>query len=273
MYISDEAVLQMERQRAKLVEILKEKEVIIDDDATLEEAITKAEQIGQNDYFESFLNGTLSEIKLLNPLITTLGKLPFASSNTKLSKLYIPYIQSIIILTNDVTPMNALIHLYAPELTFLSGQYPLGYMSSIKNIILPKLNTVNFNCYGLISGDSSLERLIIPKLSTTNGNFQIGANSSIHTLDALGFAIRVVLSSLSILIFRNETNVFLLSSANNLPNIEEIYVPQSMLETYKTATNWSIYADRFIALEGSKYEAEDWYLDEEWYKTEEAVWQ
>lgn len=272
MYISDEAVLQMERQRAKLVEILKEKEVIIDDDATLEEAITKAEQIGQNDYFESFLNGTLSEIKLLNPLITTLGELPFASSNTKLSKLYIPYIQSIIILTNNIMPMNALIHLYAPELTLLSGKYPLGYMSSIKNIILPKLNTINFNCYGLINGDSSLERLIIPKLSTTSNNFQIGANSSIHTLDALGFAIRAVLSSLSILIFRNET-VFLLSSANNLPNIEEIYVPQSMLKKYKTATNWSIYADRFIALEGSKYEAEDWYLDEEWYKTEEAVWQ
>lgn len=33
-----------------------------------------------------------------------------------------------------------------------------------------------------------------------------------------------------------------------------IYVPSALLEEYKAATNWSVYADQFRAIEGSEYE-------------------
>ena len=56
------------------------------------------------------------------------------------------------------------------------------------------------------------------------------------------------------LILRNEVMHTLNGTSGYLsPTIENgtgfIYVPRNLLETYKTATNWSVYADQFRALE------------------------
>ena len=68
--------------------------------------------------------------------------------------------------------------------------------------------------------------------------------------------------NLKTLIYRRTSGVNSISSISLLPtNFQTygyLYVPQSMLESYKTATNWSTMADRIIKLEGTIYEDAYW---------------
>ena len=67
-------------------------------------------------------------------------------------------------------------------------------------------------------------------------------------------------TSLVALILRKTNQIYTLQNTNALTNTPivngtgYIYVPQALLETYKTASNWSTYANQIVAIEGSEYE-------------------
>ena len=62
----------------------------------------------------------------------------------------------------------------------------------------------------------------------------------------------IILRKADAITINGGTNTFTGSAIAN--GTGYIYVPSALLETYKTATNWSVYADRFRAIEGSEYE-------------------
>lgn len=56
-------------------------------------------------------------------------------------------------------------------------------------------------------------------------------------------------SALVALILRNRETVASLLRSNYIPSQTFVYVPQSMVDTYKKATNWSGLAGRILAIE------------------------
>lgn len=62
MYISDEAVLKMERTRAKLEQKLRDRGVYVEDGEDIASLIEKIDKIGSNDYFKGLLEKTATVI-------------------------------------------------------------------------------------------------------------------------------------------------------------------------------------------------------------------
>lgn len=106
---------------------------------------------------------------------------------------------------------------------------------------------------GMFRGCSSLEVLDFTWLTGIAGTWAYDGDNALRTL-----------------ILRRTDAVIPCNNANNLPPVfrnggagGEIYVPSSLIESYKTATNWSTAfawgTITFIAIEGSQYE--DYYAD------------
>jgi len=73
-------------------------------------------------------------------------------------------------------------------------------------------------------------------------------------------------ASIKILILRDTLSISTASvSLSTLFSDATIYVPQDLLNDYKSATNWSAIADQIVALEGTKYEQLDWWETEDWF--------
>lgn len=103
------------------------------------------------------------------------------------------------------------------------------------------------------SGCSSLKKLILPKLTYYNlQSFRADRKPPIVLLDILGSSgtssdlSLVDLSSLKYLVIRCETGVVSLDS--KIIGGVNIYVPDALVESYKTATNWSTYAEQIHPL-------------------------
>lgn len=273
--VDDKYILELERQRAKLVKILQSKGVLIDENSDLASAIKQVENIGQNDLLSDFIGGNLTEFELTDPNATQLGYNPFASIANIVTKLNLPYVENVKHIFSNTTGIQGsqLLHLNIPNLKTGSDYYELGNMPKLVNIVAPSLVSGRANDFGIIAGDLSLVRFVAPNY--INGCRLSGNSSPVLTLvdvSRINFEI-ITYPAMKTLILRNTTQIANLTVANAFPNDVEIYIPQEMIEKYKVATNWTVYADKFVALEGSKYESLTWYLEEDWYKEEMAVWQ
>ena len=103
------------------------------------------------------------------------------------------------------------------------------------------------------NGCIRLKKLILPKLTDYNLQaFRANKKPPIVLLDILGSSdisnslSLVDLSSLEYLVIRCETGVISLDST--IKAGVNIYVPDALVESYKTATNWSTYADQIHPL-------------------------
>lgn len=103
------------------------------------------------------------------------------------------------------------------------------------------------------NGCSSLKKLILPKLTDYNlQSFRADKKPPIVLLDILGTSESssqlslVDLSSLEYLVIRCETGVVRLNGT--IIGGVNIYVPDALVESYKTATNWSKYAEQIHPL-------------------------
>lgn len=87
----------------------------------------------------------------------------------------------------------------------------------------------------------------------------IGDSGNVSLLNISGGAFYNT-QAITALILRRSSAVFPLASAfpstSGLYSTATIYVPNALLNDYKTATNWSTYADRIVAIEGSIYETQ-----------------
>ena len=141
-------------------------------------------------------------------------------------------------------------------------EYSFYKATNLKEIEFFHLSEISqYNFYGC----SNLEKVIFPQnFSGRLGNYSFSNCSNLEELDVRHcFRINSTFancSSLKTLILRKIDGVCILNSSSALKDTliakgtGRIYVPISLLDKYKSASNWSTYADKIVAIEGTKYE-------------------
>ena len=122
-----------------------------------------------------------------------------------------------------------------------------------------------------LSSNKTVEVLSFPKMTTLQGRALYGANalktiylSNIEAVEDYGFYHAHVLTAIimdnpnKVCELKSSANVFRYAyhylgeviDVHNPEGLQDgyIYVPDNLLEDYKTATNWSVFADRFKPL-------------------------
>lgn len=224
------------RLKDKLKNILIDRRVDVSDDDNMSTLVNKVNDVRDNVELEGLLTGNLTEFK--SESLTELRNCAFSNCN-KLVKLDIPNCVNI-------------------------GSQCFSSASSLEKIEILKSGSVNgvssfYNC-------TSLKKVILPLFvsSSASSTFQNCGKLELIDIDTMSLSFQPFpgCNNLKTLIYRKNSGVNSLSGVSLLPtNFQSngyLYVPQSMLESYKTATNWSTIADRIIKLEGTIYEDIYW---------------
>lgn len=172
-------------------------------------------------------------------------------------------------------------------------EYAFYECPSLKSVSFPNLTVMrngtgsNTNSNGFFFNNcNSLETLYLPKLQDVYGNYAFAMNNmtkaanpvvlpSIRNLGARAFRgfnasvidlgpnlVQILADtfyngSIPILILRGSAVVPVVST-DAIRSLRAVYVPSALIESYKTATNWSTRYDAgyitFYAIEGSQYE-------------------
>ena len=212
---------------------------------TLSEGITQL-----NGCFTRCTN--LSAVTIPNS-VTYIGSSTFRNCY-KLQSIYIP---------SGVTAINTQTFYYCSGMTSVNipsgvttiGENAFGYCENLLNVVIPdSVTTIKKNAFFDCLSFTSVN---IPDsvVSIGDGAFNEGRCTSI----TIGSGV----TSMGLRAFRNQTNLTSITikattppslggndvfdDTNNCP----IYVPSESLEAYKAATNWSEYADRFVAIQSS----------------------
>ena len=122
----------------------------------------------------------------------------------------------------------------------------------LANVHLPKVTEIPMYCF---NGQESLTTLKCEKcMSIKNYAFFNGTASKLRTIDIAGGKYGTVMFKLDYVngpvdfIFRGDDGMTTLDSNSKFPSAFTIYVPDALVEQYKTATNWSKYADKIKPL-------------------------
>ena len=219
----------------KLKNILISRKVDVSDDDNLSTLVDKVNDVRDNVELNGLLSNDLTEFK--SESLTELRAYAFCNCN-KLTKIDIPNCVNI-------------------------GNYAFS-PSAIQILKILKVGTIGvtstfYNC-------TSLKKVILPlfKMGAASAVFANCGKLELIDIDTMSLSFQPFsgCNNLKTLIYRKNSGVNSLSGVSLLPtNFQSngyLYVPQSMLESYKTATNWSTVADRIIKLEGTIYEDIYW---------------
>lgn len=183
---------------------------------------------------------SLTNIDLSN--ITTLQ--PYSLELCGLTSIYMPNYK-VAGSGYDIFNCTALVNLSMPNLATGNLSYFARYCSSLVNVVLPSfVGVVNSNafrdCTSLKKFDSN------PSTINNNNNFDSTA--------------------LDTIILRNNSSICNLNGINSFNNTPfasggsggTLYVPEALIETYQSATNWSTILgyenNQILPIEGSQYE-------------------
>lgn len=138
-----------------------------------------------------------------------------------------------------------------------SGVECLADCTALVELNLPKLEYIGYTMFG---GCKSLVELCLPS-ATSMSNYLFNGMTSVILID-LPVMQRWTAHSpfrncnaLRAFVLRSETLCVLVQTALNFPSQAYIYVPRALLsdtdetKDYRRATNWSVYADQFRAIE------------------------
>lgn len=146
-------------------------------------------------------------------------------------------------------------HLNLPKFTS-AGSSVFRNAKSLRTVYMPKLNKLE---QFLFMGDTALETVTFPKVASVEG--QAMESCSALTYVDLPICKRIVAkgfnkcSSLETLILRKSDAICTLANVSAFTStpIESgtgyVYVPSALVDSYRTATNWSTYANQFRAIE------------------------
>ena len=142
-----------------------------------------------------------------------------------------------------------------------AGTYAFQYAKLPANVYLPAMTSIGTYTFGYITTSHTLH---LPSLATFAGSaardnkgltkVELDVASKI---DNLAF---YYCSGLATLILRKSDAICTLSNTNaftGTPIVKGtgyIYVPAALIDTYKSATNWSTFSAQFKTIEGSEYE-------------------
>ena len=274
--ISDETVLNWERLRETLEETLVSKGCEVAEDAPMEDLVPEVDTLSsaatQENYLAGYLNGSVTEV--VNADTTTLRPYAFYAS-TQTTKISLPNVTGLGASSFD--KCLSLRHINLPSVSFIEGNGIFQSCMSAKVIYLPNLTAMRGTIQYTVHPDGftmTLEKFMMPRYAGSL-NYQYQSIKDLGNLKLFEIAsdARVRLGSpiLETLILRSNY-VATLDSASDIkggdPTGLTIYVPNSLLNAYKAATNWVVFEDCFEALEGSDYEDVDWYQSTEDYRIE-----
>lgn len=152
----------------------------------------------------------------------------------------------------DFSNCYKLKNLSIPLLSDIYGEYTLSHCYSLNDLDLSKVTRVSPNAFR----HSGFGTITLPSCSSIGA---MGENVRLSTID-LGKQIAISGSnfanacSLCHLILRSESMCTLSGSSafGNTPianGIGWIYVPSDLIESYKTASNWSAYASQIVSID------------------------
>ncbi len=152
----------------------------------------------------------------------------------------------------DFSNCYKLKNLFIPLLTSLNGEYALSHCYSLNTLDLSNVTRVYTNSFR----HSGFGRITLPLCNNLGA---IGENVRLSTLDLgqqmtfSGSMLSDVCSLCHLILRSNETCVLSGSSVfNNTPianGIGWIYVPSDLVGSYKTASNWSVYANQIVSID------------------------
>jgi hypothetical protein len=128
--------------------------------------------------------------------------------------------------------------------------------SNLTTVDFPKVTYIDNNSFG---GCTNLTEVDFPKV-TYIGSYAFGSCSNLttvdflllNTIDSKGF---YKCTNLTKVVIRRNSKLTTLKNANAFDQTPMtggkgyIYVPRALVDSYKTATNWTTYANQFRALE------------------------
>ena len=131
-----------------------------------------------------------------------------------------------------------------PSLTNAGSQYSFAYLRKLTHINVPKLTSITSSAF---TDCSVLPELDLPSVTSIEKN----AFQNCSTLT------KIILRS-EVLCTLSNINAFKGTPFASGGTGGTVYVPQALISSYQTATNWStLYAEgtcNFVSLEGSEYE-------------------
>lgn len=131
------------------------------------------------------------------------------------------------------------------------------YYSEIKDIVLHEgITSIGVDSFS----HSNIKTIKLPNTLTSIGNYAFYWSDLVYidipdSVQNIGIYAFNCCDSLKVVILRKATNAYSLGDTNvfEYSSIEDgtgyIYVPSALLESYKTAANWSTFANQFRALE------------------------
>lgn len=199
----------------------------------------------------------------LSSILNTINNLPEAGGGSVDNTYWYDFIN------NNLTSFEN------SDLTSISN-YGLAYKSKLTSISLPNVTTVGdrafMSCTGctsinlpalettrtfIFNGMTSLEEVVLPSVTNMSHNCFVSCSKikkvDFHKITYFGFSIFSGCTNFETLIVRTPS-VAQMGSSNLLTNTKiaggtgYIYVPDNLVDSYKTATNWSTYASQIKGL-------------------------
>lgn len=199
---------------------------------------------------EKLISRTLTAVKSEN--VTSIGEYAFRGCSN-LEEVYLPNVTKVA--GSAFYSCSKIKELSLPKCTS-SGTYSFASMGGLEVLDLPLVTDTGSNG---IRTNTKMVTVNLAKCTRVNTN-GLAENSALIRLDlpvcatinATGFS---GCSSLEILILRKSDKAVSLgntSAFNNTPianGTGYVYVPAALVESYKSATNWSTYASQIRAIE------------------------
>lgn len=192
------------------------------------------------DYLASIINRECVELinnKVTQPLLSS-----FQEGNKKLTRVSLPYCPE---LKNSVfSTCSNLTEIHLPSVTTIGSNCFAG--CGMTSLYMPSLSTIATGGWGWnFSSTNTLQKVYFPLLT----NLMTSDFSGDKNLTT------VILGAPTVCTLAH-TNVF--NSTAIAAGTGYIYVPRTLVDSYKTATNWSTYANQIRAIEDYPEVLEDW---------------
>lgn len=192
------------------------------------------------DYLASVINREC--VELINNKVTQPLWSSFQEGNKKLTRVSLPYCPE---LKNSVfSTCSNLTEIHLPSVTAIGSNCFAA--CSMTSLYMPFLSTIATGGWGWnFSSTSTLQRVYFPLLTNLmNSDFSGDRNLTTVILGA---------PTVCTLAHTNAFNGTAIAAGTGY-----IYVPRTLVDSYKTATNWSTYANQIRAIEDYPEVLEDW---------------
>lgn len=255
-------ILDLERLRAQLRDILRTKGKTVTDEAPMATLVPLVNGVGVNNVINNFINNADFDLIDDEGIITTVNTTRLSGSSVKLKRLVLPALQSCSAQAfQNSTVTSATIATENPD-TCIIGASAFSPCTSMTEFIGGNIRS---NSNDFIGGCTALEKIAFNSFYTSAYAFRNNQN-----LKIVDFGYSTIIKnaashfnnspSMKAIVIRTTGSVITLETITPLSwlldNVTgwKIYVPDELVEDYKVASQWSTFADYFAPL--SEYDEE-----------------